>query len=129
MKNKFCKTPCKQCPWKKSSKVGGSDIPNFDIELMRNLVNTCPPANVDISQRDDFRKLFACHESPEGKEKVCAGYVARDGQFNLNLRLLAAMSKTNVLAIVENAEKHELYDNFHDMLTDYENHLTTTIKK
>ncbi len=116
----FAPKPCKHCPWKKTSRAGGGDIPNFDLSLMRGLASTAPKKDCTIHERDEFRKIFACHDSKEGNECACAGYVARDGQFNLNVRLIAIENKINLNQIIDAAEEHELYDNFHEMLADYE---------
>ncbi|MCY9872968.1 DUF6283 family protein [Vibrio barjaei] len=116
----FRKQPCKHCPWKKSSVKGGFNIPNFNMSLMYSLENTAPKKDCSPEELDDFRKIFACHDSKEGNESACAGYVARDGQHNLNVRFLAATQKVNLQDIIDASEQHELYDNFHDMLADYE---------
>lgn len=113
----FAHKPCKACPWKRSSKVGGGDIPNFDMEMMRNLAGTAPERG---KSDDAFRKVFACHDSKEGGEYACAGYVARDGQHNISLRLLAAQTNTPIQPIIERAEQEDLYDDFWEMLDDYE---------
>ncbi|OEE38272.1 hypothetical protein A1QO_02525 [Vibrio genomosp. F10 str. ZF-129] len=109
--------PCKNCPWKKSSAAGGKDIANFDMGMMRNLSSTSPARG---RTNDDFRNLFACHESLESKEYVCAGYAARDGIHNIRLRLYALQHNFSLQTVVQNAEKHELYDNFYQMLDAYE---------
>ncbi|MYM61609.1 hypothetical protein GTG28_20625 [Vibrio sp. OCN044] len=114
----FAPKPCKHCPWKRSSKVGGGDIPNFSLSLMRNLASTAKGGAVH--DRDQFRKIFACHDSKEGSECACAGYVARDGLHNLNVRLLAIQNDVDLTSIIREAEKHELYDSFEEMLSDYE---------
>lgn len=120
MTNKcIAKKPCKNCPWKRSSKAGGGNIPHFDIEMMRNLANTAPERG---SQDGGLRQLFACHESEEGKPYVCAGYVARDGIHNVNLKLMAMRHEIPLQPIIDNAEKHELFDNFYEMLDEYEAH-------
>ncbi|WP_390241083.1 DUF6283 family protein [Vibrio sp. R78045] len=111
--------PCKNCPWKRKSKAGGENIPHFDIEMMRNLANTAPERG---SQDGGLRQLFACHESEEDNPYVCAGYVARDGTHNVNLRLMAMRHEIPLQPIIDNAEKHDLYSNFHEMLDDYEKH-------
>lgn len=116
-KTQITKTPCKHCPWKKSSKAGGKNIPNFNVDMMRDLANTAPPKG---SHDTDFRPIFACHDSKEGEEYGCAGYAARDGLDNLSLRFLVSAKDINLSEIITNAEKHELYDNFHDMLDEYE---------
>nr|CAH7226211.1 hypothetical protein VCHA53O474_240088 [Vibrio chagasii] len=113
----FAPKPCKACPWKRSSKVGGADIPNFDMDMMRNLAGTAPERG---KSDDDFRKIFACHDSKEGGECACAGYVARDGQHNISLRLLASKTNTPIQPIIERAEQEDLYNNFHEMFDDYE---------
>ncbi len=89
---------------------------------MRALASTAPSKDADADSRDSFRKVFACHDSPEGQECACAGYVARDGRYNLSLRYLAAQSNTALGPIIERAEKHDLYNDFHEMLADYEVH-------
>lgn len=115
---KLCaEKPCKQCPWVRDSDVGGASIPNFDIELMRNLANTCPPKGTD---EDGFRNVMACHDSKDGKEYVCAGYVSVHGLRNINFRLMVSMNNINVGKVLDNCEEFDLYDNFHEMLEDYE---------
>lgn len=105
--------PCPTCPWRKSSATGGGEIPNFSIELMRKLANTVPPQGSDISWP---RRIFACHSSKEGREYACAGYVAQEGATNVNLMMLGI----DVDKIKENCAGIDLYENFHQMLADYE---------
>lgn len=105
--------PCPTCPWRKSSTTGGSDIPNFSIELMRNLADTVPPQGSDVPWP---RKVFACHNSKQGGEYACAGYVARHGETNVNLMLLGI----DVERIKANCAGIDLYEDFHQMLAAYE---------
>lgn len=105
--------PCPTCPWRKSSATGGGEIPNFSIELMRKLANTIAPQGSDITWP---RKIFACHSSKTGREYACAGYVAQEGARNVNLMLLGI----DVDQIKENCAGIDLYENFHQMLADYE---------
>jgi hypothetical protein len=115
---KMCaEKPCPTCPWLKSSKVGGEDIKNFDIELMRELKKTVPPEG---TEDDGFYTIMACHHSKEEKKYACAGYIATHGFQNLNVRILAAQGEIDVHAVISNCEGLELYDNFHTMLEDYE---------
>ncbi len=116
----FVKKPCKNCPWKRSSKAGGEDIPNFSIEMMRDLKKTTFEADCHPNERDALRPVFACHDTKEGKEATCAGYVARDGKHNITVRFLAASDNVDLRPIIEAAEENELYNDFHEMLEDYE---------
>lgn len=111
--------PCPTCPWRKSSAVGGGDIQGFEIEKMRNLTNTVPPKG---SNQDGFYTVMACHHSEPGKEYACAGYLARHGEQNIEVRLLNAMGEINLQKVMDNCEGIELYDTFHEMLEDYEAH-------
>ena len=63
------------------------------------------------------RKVFACHNSKEHKEYACAGYVARHGEANPLLRIQLGVDVERIKA---NCEDLDLYDNFHEMLADYE---------
>jgi hypothetical protein len=63
---------CKTCPWR----VGvdpGRDIPNgYSVELHEGLRNTiAEPGAVSPGQV----RAMACHYSPVGKERPCAGWV------------------------------------------------------
>lgn len=108
--------PCPTCPWRKSSAKGGGEIPNFSIELMRQLANTVAPQGSDVTWP---RKVFACHSSKEGREYACAGYVAQEGATNVNLMMLGI----DVDQIKSNCSGIDLYENFHEMLADYESAL------
>ena len=105
--------PCKTCPWRKSSTVGGADIPNFDIALMRRLQNT-------VGRGDAFRPIMACHYSAVGKEVSCVGYLYREGYRNINVRLLASQGEIDFRAIDDACQPLDLWLNFADMLEAYE---------
>lgn len=105
--------PCITCPWRKSSTVGGADIPGFDLELMRGLSNT-------VGRGDAFRNIMACHYSPCGEESACVGYVAKEGYSNINVRLLASMGRIPLRDIVDACEGLELWESFGEMLAAYE---------
>lgn len=116
---KMCDTkPCASCPWIKANPTTGEDIPNFDIELMRNLKNTVPPRGTG---EGGFYRIMACHKSLEGKPFACAGYMATVGlKYNTNARLLALDHGINTRELIENCDGLDLYDDFHEMLDDYE---------
>ena len=112
MSSRCADKPCPTCPWRKSSAKGGGEIPNFSIELMRNLANTAAPHGSDVTWP---RNVFACHSSKQGSEYACAGYVAQEGGTNVNLML-----GIDVDQIKDNCSGIDLYENFHVMLADYE---------
>jgi Family of unknown function (DUF6283) len=105
--------PCPTCPWRRSSAVGGADIPGFSIDLMRGLENT-------VGDEDAFRPMMACHYSLDGGEKICVGYVAREGWTNLAVRLAAIRGELNVDAIDRECADLDLWPSFGEMLAAYE---------
>lgn len=105
--------PCPTCPWRRSSTVGGADIPRFDIQRMRDLA-CC------TGDGDDFRTVMACHYSPMGGETPCIGYVHVEGWSNIRVRLLASDGVLDMPAIDEACEGLDLWHSFAEMLAAYE---------
>lgn len=108
-----CTTPCATCPWRKSSTIGGADIPNFDIELMRKLSNT-------VGRGDAFRPIMACHGSTEESSRICIGYAHVEGYSNLNCRIEAMNGRLNMPEIDKACAEIDLWDSFDEMLDAYE---------
>lgn len=69
----YCKTPCKECPWRTDNPPG-----KFTVQRYRDLAHTA----YDLSSA-----IFACHMSKEGGEVMCAGYFLMQGAHNLSVRL------------------------------------------
>ena len=105
--------PCPTCPWRKSSTIGGADIPRFDIELMRGLSNT-------VGEGDAFRTIMACHYSACGAESACIGYVAQEGYSNLAVRVMALRGALDLPAIMDACAPLDLWPTFGEMLAAYE---------
>lgn len=105
--------PCVTCPWRKSSTVGGADIPRFNIDMMRRLQNT-------VGDGDAMRPIMACHYSPVGKESACKGYIARHGVSNINVRILASKGVIPARAIEDACKPLKLWKTFGAMLRAYE---------
>lgn len=105
--------PCPTCPWRRSSTVGGADIPGFDLDKMRGLAST-------VGEGDDFRVIFACHYSTCGADAPCIGYVAVEGYSNLTVRVMAIRGALDLQAIWKACEPLDLWPSFHEMLTAYE---------
>lgn len=106
-------TPCPTCPWRRSSTVGGADIPRFDLDLMRGLVST-------VGEGDALRPIMACHYSPCGAEYPCVGYVHVEGMTNLAVRIAAAQGRVDFPAVREACEGLDLWPDFRSMLAAYE---------
>ncbi|HEY0174562.1 MAG TPA: DUF6283 family protein [Pyrinomonadaceae bacterium] len=106
-------TPCPTCPWRKSSKVGGGDIPGFNIKKMRRLRNT-------VGRGDAFRPVMACHYSTEDEETPCVGYVAVEGYSNISVRVLTSRGVVDQRAIDEACAGIEMWESFEAMLAAYE---------
>lgn len=108
-----CTAPCKTCPWRRSSTVGGFDIPGFDIDKMRGLRST-------VGEGDAFRVIMACHYTPEGQEAACVGYLARHGWSNLAVRLAVFDGRVDLAAIEDACAELDLWPDFWTMLDAYE---------
>lgn len=75
--------PCSGCPWRIDSDA--ADIPNFDLERAERLARTCPD---ERGVGPEFgAPMFACHESKEGHEFACAGWLAVCGSAHPLVRL------------------------------------------
>jgi hypothetical protein len=70
--------PCKTCPWRVDQDA--SEIPNFRLELAERLERT---THTEIGA-----PIFACHQSRDGDEIVCAGWLARYGWDSISIRLM-----------------------------------------
>jgi len=65
--------PCTECPWRTDVDTG-----RFPPERFAELAGTA----YDMAMHQ-----FACHKTPEGHEKGCAGFVLRGSDHNLGARL------------------------------------------
>lgn len=73
-----CRTPCKTCPWRVGQDA--SEIPNFSLELAERLEATTETAL--------GAPMFACHQSRDGEEVVCAGWLAVYGWDSIGVRFM-----------------------------------------
>ncbi len=92
--------------------MGGADIPNFDLALMERLSNT-------VGEGDAFRPIMACHHSKPDDEFPCAGYLAVEGESNINVRLLASRGEIDMRAVRSATASMDLWPDFHTMLNAY----------
>ena len=106
-------TPCVTCPWRRSSTVGGADIPGFDIDMMRALEGC-------VGEDDGFRTIMACHGSAPGEERPCVGYLFRHGWSNLLVRIHSADGNIPMHELMDACQDLDLWPDFHTMLAAYE---------
>ncbi len=90
--------PCDSCPWRTDQ--DSSSIPGFKEDLARGLLKTVGP-------EDGFRKIMACHKSPQEKPFACRGYLAMEGYNNISVRLLVATGNSPApQAVLDACEAH-----------------------
>lgn len=93
------KRTCDECPWRRDVPVG-----KFPPERYQALEATCRPGGLP--------NIFACHRTPEGAERACAGFLLVHGADN-NCCRLAAMSGKWVPG--EQIATGPLYESFDEM--------------
>jgi hypothetical protein len=104
--------PCASCPWRKEASA--DDIPNFSLDLAEKLAGTCP------DHRDmgpDFgASVFACHQSKEGEEFACAGWLATVGERHPSVRLAVFQGRLDPASLEPGADWPDLHENYPQVL-------------
>lgn len=77
---KRVKRPCSECPWRRDAEPG-----RFDPERWDSLRASSADAQGFGPGFD--APLFACHKTPEGEERACAGWLAVEGANHPVVRL------------------------------------------
>lgn len=104
--------PCASCPWRTGATA--DDIPNFDIALAESLSATCPDKR---GMGPDFgASIFACHQSKQGEEFACAGWLAMVGHCHPRVRLAVKMKELDASALEPGDDWPELHDNYQQVL-------------
>lgn len=107
-----CRTPCPSCPWRVDQTA--QDIPAFVLDLAENLAETCPD---DRGYGPDFgTPQFACHQSREGAEIVCAGWLAQQGHRHPVVRMQVLAGQIPVEALERGADWPDLHESFADVI-------------
>lgn len=102
-----CVKPCAECPWKKSSEPG-----KFPKERYEALERT---HGSDGAEAPLGAPMFACHMTPEGREKACAGWLATEGNNHLGVRLAVITGRLPGETLEPKEGWPELFDSFDDM--------------
>lgn len=83
MSDRDVRRPCPSCPWRRDQDAQA--IPGFRLELAEALAATSPD---DRGFGPDLgAPMFACHQSRDGDEVVCAGWLAVHGAAHPSVRL------------------------------------------
>lgn len=104
--------PCPSCPWRTDRSA--KDIPNFDLQLARNLVATCP----DVKGHGPAfgSPMFACHQTETGLERPCAGWLGTVGHRHPNVRLAVLSGQVGEEALSPLADWPPLHNSYADVL-------------
>jgi hypothetical protein len=97
--------PCNECPWRADSEPGRFARERWD-SLAASSVNT-----------EGFgptygEALFACHKTPDGKERACAGWLVQEGANHPNVRLAVMTGKLPMCALSPGEDWPDLHPDF-----------------
>lgn len=97
--------PCATCPWRRDQHA--DTIPNFSLALAEGLASTSPDG--DGMGPEAFAPQFACHQSKDGAEIVCAGWLASVGECHPMVRLAVICGDLPAEALEAKPELHETF--------------------
>lgn len=100
-----CRQPCASCPWRRDSHADA--IPSFSLALAEALAATSP--DEQGMGPDAFAPQFACHQSREGSEIVCAGWLAAVGKAHPMVRLAVMRGDVPADALNPSPELHDTF--------------------
>lgn len=86
-----CVRPCWNCPWRRDSVAG--EFPAERYKALRATAGS-PGAEAGFGA-----PMFACHKSEPGRDRACAGWLARSGTDHLGVRLAVALGRLPASAL------------------------------
>lgn len=98
--------PCPSCPWRVDQDA--TAIPGFELELAERLEATC--------DHEFGTPVFACHQSREGDEIPCAGWLAVYGDRSITVRLMVMSGRVPAEALTPGAGWPALEESFEDVI-------------
>lgn len=100
--------PCSDCPWRTDS-----DPTQFSPARWDDMLVTAgrPGDEAPIGA-----PLFACHQTSEGREQTCAGWLATVGYHHLGVRIAIAQGRIPEEALDPDAYDVELYRSWDELL-------------
>lgn len=106
------KRPCGSCPWIVGN--AAADIPHFELDLAEKLAATCPDHR-GMGPGPEA-SLFACHQSVEGAEFACAGWLAVVGHRHPIVRAAVCFDQLDPEALRPRPGWPELHANYQQVL-------------
>lgn len=100
------RTPCRHCPWRLDQDA--TVIPGFSLEKAEGLVRT--------TETELGAPQFACHQSREDEEIVCAGWLARYGWDNIGVRIGLMTGKYKPEMLAPGDDWPELHETFEEVI-------------
>lgn len=104
--------PCPSCPWRTGNTA--DMIPGYDHEKAENLAATSP--SVDGTGPDFGAPIFACHQSSDGQEFACAGWLATVGHRHPSVRLAVMAGRVHPSQLEPGPGWPELHTSFADVI-------------
>lgn len=101
------KRPCPECPWR-----CGSTPDQFPAHRFEALRDTSGRRGGEAHMGSPF---FACHKTQEGREAICAGWLAVEGYDHLGARYLGITGKLAAAAFSPGDDWPELYGSYDEM--------------
>lgn len=104
--------PCGRCPWRR-------DVPPGEFSLERFLAlwkTSHQPPVYDRPEEVEQQPMFACHKTPEGQERACAGWLAVAGWSNIAVRIAVLFCTLPREALQPGRDWPELFESFEEMV-------------
>lgn len=99
--------PCAECPWRCDTSPGQFPACRYDA-----LRNTAGASGAEAGLR---APMFACHKTPDGQERACAGWLAAVGIDHLGVRLAVAQGCLDPRALSPGDGWPELFGSYEEM--------------
>lgn len=91
----YQKKPCRDCPWRKDAPVG-----RFPAEAFRLSANTAYDASMHT---------FTCHMAGRDNPATCAGFLLRNSENNVSVRIAASMGRYEPSEVSSDVALYESY--------------------
>lgn len=100
--------PCVRCPWAKTTPPG-----EFTLQRYEQLRDTVGSPGYEVPPGGP---LFACHKSPETRERPCAGWLAVVGWHHLTIRLWVMRELLDASVLESKPGWPDLFDNYDELV-------------
>jgi hypothetical protein len=94
--------PCDECPWRADAEPGRFPACRYD-ELRA------------TTEQRFGAPLFACHKTPDGHDRTCAGWLATVGHRHIGVRMAVATGRLDPAALEPGSDWPELYESYEEL--------------